>query len=69
MISIREVVRQLSDLVACAVEPQFGALPDRPLERVKKADVAESYKLIGWQPSTPLQAGLTHTVEWYRSHA
>ena len=66
MVSIRQLVQQLSDLVACKVEPQFGALPDRPLERVKKADIAKSYELIGWQPSTSLRAGLTSTVEWYR---
>jgi UDP-glucose 4-epimerase len=69
MLSIREVVQQLSDLVACAVDPQFGALPDRPLERVKKADIAESYKLIGWRPSTSLRAGLACTVEWYKKQA
>jgi len=67
LLSIRDLVQQLSDLVACTVAPQFGALPDRPLERVKKADIAESYKLIGWQPSTPLRLGLTHTVEWYKA--
>jgi UDP-glucose 4-epimerase len=66
MLSIRAVVQQLRDLVTCTVDPQFGALPDRPLERVKKADIVESYKLIGWQPSTSLRAGLTRTVEWYK---
>jgi UDP-glucose 4-epimerase len=69
LLSIREVVQQLSDLVVCTVDPQFGALPDRPFERVKKADIAESYKLIGWQPSTSLRAGLTRTVEWYKNQA
>jgi nucleoside-diphosphate-sugar epimerase len=53
--------------VACTVDPQFGALPDRPLERVKKVDIAESCKLIGWQPSTSLRVGLTRTVEWYKN--
>ena len=67
MVSIREVVRQLSDLVVCTVDPQFGALPDRPFERVKKADIAESRKLIGWRPSTSLRTGLTRTVEWYKN--
>jgi nucleoside-diphosphate-sugar epimerase len=67
LLSIREVVQQLSDLVVGTVVPHFGALPDRPLERVKKADIAESYKLIGWQPSTPLRMGLTRTVDWYKS--
>jgi nucleoside-diphosphate-sugar epimerase len=67
MTSIRDVVQQLSELVACTVHPEFGILPDRPLERVKRADIAESYKLIGWQPSTPLRMGLARTVEWYKA--
>ena len=66
MHSIREVVEQLADLVPCPVEPLFGALPDRPLERSKTADTAGSYELIGWQPSTSIGAGLTRTIEWYK---
>jgi len=69
MLSIRAVVQQLCDLVTCTADPQFGALPDRPLERVKKADIVETYKLIGWQPSTSLRVGLTRTVEWYKKLA
>jgi UDP-glucose 4-epimerase len=65
--TIREVVEQLSELVACKTDPQFGALADRPMERVRKANITESYKLIGWQPSMPLRAGLARTVEWYGS--
>jgi UDP-glucose 4-epimerase len=67
MLSIREVVQQLSELIPSAVHPQFGFQPDRPLERVKKADVAESHKLIGWRPSTSLREGLTRTIEWYKN--
>lgn len=69
MHSIREIVQQLSDLMACPVEPQFGALADRPLERIKKADIVDSNRLIGWQPSTSLRAGLTRTIEWYKNQA
>ena len=69
LLSIREVVQQLSDLLASTVDAQFGALPDRPLERVKKANIGESYELIGWQPSTSLRAGLACTVEWYKKQA
>ena len=69
LLSIRDFVHQLSDLLGRAVDPQFGALPDRQLERVKKADIAKSYKLIGWRPSTSLQVGLTRTVEWYKKQA
>lgn len=67
--SIRQVVQQLVDLLPCTVYPKFGALPDRPLEQVKRADIAESCELIGWQPSTSLRVGLTRTVEWYKGTA
>jgi UDP-glucose 4-epimerase len=64
--SIREIVGQLADLIPSPVDPLFGALSERPLERARKADIAHSYKLIGWRPSTALGAGLTRTVEWYK---
>ncbi len=66
MHSIREIAEQLCDLVPCRIDPLFGAVPDRPLERSKKADTAGSYELIGWQPSTSIGAGLTRTIEWYK---
>jgi UDP-glucose 4-epimerase len=66
MHSIREIAEKLVDLVRCKVNPLFGALPDRPLERIQKADIAGSYELIGWQPSTSLEAGLTRTIQWYK---
>jgi UDP-glucose 4-epimerase len=66
MHSIREIVEKLVDLVPGKVDPLFGALPDRPLERVEKADIAGSYELIGWRPSTSLEVGLTRTIEWYK---
>lgn len=65
--SIREIVQQLRELIPGAPEPLFGAVPDRPLERVRKTDIATSLKLIGWKPSTTLQAGLRRTVDWYKS--
>jgi UDP-glucose 4-epimerase len=67
MVSIREVVQLLSELVRTTAHPQFGSQPDRLLERVKKADIAESCRLISWRPSTPLRVGLGRTVEWYKN--
>jgi nucleoside-diphosphate-sugar epimerase len=66
MHSIREIVERLADLVACPADPLFGALPDRRFERIRKADIAGCYRLIGWQPSTSLASGLTRTIEWYK---
>ena len=68
VVSIREIVQQLRELIPGAPEPFFGAVPDRPLELTRKADVATCFGLIGWKPSTTLQAGLQRTVDWYKSH-
>jgi UDP-glucose 4-epimerase len=65
--SIREIVQQLRELIPDAPEPLFGAVPDRPLERLVKGDIGTSYKLIGWNPSTKLEVGLRRTVDWYKS--
>jgi UDP-glucose 4-epimerase len=65
LVTIRELVEQLTALIGGG-EPLFGALPDRPLESRRVADVARTYDLFGWQPSTPLREGLTRTVQWFR---
>jgi nucleoside-diphosphate-sugar epimerase len=65
--SLRTVVLQITDLLGSSIAPNFGALPDRPLERLRPADIETTKALTGWQPSTSLRAGLAATVEWYRS--
>ena len=66
LVSIRSVVQQLTNLVNPQIEPLFGALPDRPVEKVRVANTAYSYEKLGWQPVISLEAGLEHTVNWYR---
>lgn len=63
--SIRDVVMQLVRLVNSDVEPAFGALPDRPLERPRTADLEPTSRQLGWAPMVPLDRGLEQTVEWY----
>jgi nucleoside-diphosphate-sugar epimerase len=62
---IREVVEGIVDLIKPSVEPRFGALPDRPNERIRVADVERTQALLGWVPGTPLEQGLSATVDWY----
>jgi nucleoside-diphosphate-sugar epimerase len=64
--STREVVRKIVDLVQPQSEPVFGALPDRPSEQVRVADVGKSRNKLGWEPSTSLDQGLARTVRWYQ---
>lgn len=68
-ISVRELVCQLVRLMDGTVEPVFGALPDRPFESMRIADIDDVYAQIGWKPSTSLTDGLRRTIDWYRAHS
>lgn len=66
LVSIRDLALQLAEIVDNRVAPEFGALPDRPMEKVRAADRVYADEKLGWEPRTSLQAGLEQTVEWYR---
>lgn len=66
LVPIREVVLQLAEIIGTKVAPRFGAVPDRPMEKVRIANIADAYEKLGWKPRTSLRAGLKQTVEWYR---
>jgi UDP-glucose 4-epimerase len=68
LVTIRDVVERLVREVNPSVQPLFGAIPDRPMEQVRVADVASSRHLIGWKPVTSLDQGLKETVDWYAAH-
>jgi UDP-glucose 4-epimerase len=64
--SVRDVAKELARLAGAGIEPEMGALPDRPLEPQRTARVNETYSRIGWKARTPLEKGLTQTIDWYR---
>lgn len=64
--SVRQVVEQLADIIAAPVHPDFGSVVDRPMERLRVADVNRTFELMGWKPKTSLIRGLEQTVNWYR---
>jgi nucleoside-diphosphate-sugar epimerase len=66
LIPIREIVQQLAKVVGSGIDPEFGALPDRPMEPTRIARTADTFARIGWKPQIPLQEGLKRTVDWYR---
>jgi UDP-glucose 4-epimerase len=66
MASVREVVETLADIVNPSLKPAFGAMPDRPVEQVRSADVEDSQRRIGWTPMIDLREGLERKVWWYR---
>jgi UDP-glucose 4-epimerase len=65
-VSAREVAEHIGRLVGSRVLPRFGALPERPLERVWVTDVAPTAACLGWRARTSLEEGLRKTVNWYR---
>jgi UDP-glucose 4-epimerase len=62
---IGSVVEDIVDLMRPSVEPRFGALSDRPNERIRVADVERTQAVLGWAPRTPLIRGLAETIDWY----
>lgn len=65
---IAEVVRRLFALLAPERDVPLGTLPDRPAEVERIASVEETRKLLGWAPSTDLDAGLRQTVDWFEAN-
>jgi UDP-glucose 4-epimerase len=69
LISIRDIVTKLVEVVGSQVEPLFGVLPDRPAEYELAAETTAAATTLGWRATTPLESGLRRTVEWYRKSA
>ena len=67
LVTIRTIVERIVATVDAGVEPDFGALPERPLEVVRVANAKRTKDLLGWQPRTTLTEGLQSTVDWYRA--
>lgn len=63
LVSIRTIVEKLTNLINPQIQPLFGALPDRPVEQVRVANIADTYAKLGWQPLTELDYGLELTVK------
>ncbi len=68
LVTVSEVVQRLFRIAGGAVEPAFGALPDRAGEVVRRAELANTEAVLGWRPQTALDEGLRRTVEWFREH-
>lgn len=66
LVSVRALAMRLRHLVGGEVEPRFGALAARNLERVRVADPTRAAALLGWRPCTSLDDGLARTVAFYR---
>lgn len=65
-VSLGDVVSMIQSVLDVDIEPDFGALPDRPYDRDRLADITAAKTLLGWEPTVGLPEGLAATVSWYR---
>ncbi|MGH3329928.1 MAG: NAD-dependent epimerase/dehydratase family protein, partial [Nocardioidaceae bacterium] len=66
LVSLRQVVEHIHELMRPGVAPRFGGMADRPMEQSRVADVESTFKQMGWRPQVTLVDGLSRTVEWYQ---
>jgi UDP-glucose 4-epimerase len=67
-VTVHDIVNHLVRLTGSVIEPLYGALPDRPPEPVRVANIARAYNILGWKPKVSLENGLQHTINWHRKY-
>jgi len=65
--SIRDVVHRIVTIMGSPIQPVYGALPDRPAEEIRVADVGYAYAKLGWRPTVSLDEGIAATVRSFRN--
>lgn len=61
------VAETIHHLIGKDIDLKIGALPERPMEQVRAANLAETERKLGWKPKIGLEEGLRRTIDWYRS--
>lgn len=67
LVSVREIVRLIFEIMGSTDAPLFGSLPSRQDEIVRVADISRTRSMVGWSPEVSLREGLLRTVVWHRS--
>jgi nucleoside-diphosphate-sugar epimerase len=66
-VSMRDMATMILELMGNPITPEFGALPERPIEIYRMhADVSRTKERVGWESKISLEEGLQRTIDWYR---
>ncbi|NUR88638.1 MAG: NAD-dependent epimerase/dehydratase family protein [Nonomuraea sp.] len=63
--SIRDTVAMVARIIERPFLADFGALPERPLDSARIADLSQAHELLKWTPNTELEQGLRNTITWF----
>lgn len=67
--SVRDLVMAVLRIAGSRVPPVFGAHLPHATEMWKTSgNPARTERILGWRPQTPVEQGLTRTIEWFRTH-
>lgn len=67
LVTTGDVAEKICRIADTGVAPVLGALPDRAMEQVRKADVAATSEVLDWRPAISIDTGLRRTYDWCRS--
>ena len=64
-ITVLELARKIVALIRSSSDFAFAPLPlDDPLRR--RPDITKARKVLGWEPTVPLEKGLLRTIDWVK---
>jgi UDP-glucose 4-epimerase len=66
LVTTGDVAERVCSLAGTGVAPVLGAVPDRAMEQVRKADIDATSEILGWRPAMSVDAGLQRTYDWYK---
>jgi len=66
-ITVAQIAGIVLQRMGSDLRPVLSAIPDRIGEADQVADIRQTESVLGWRPVWSLEAGIDHTIEWYRS--
>ncbi len=65
-VTIEQIARMVISLTGSTSAIEFHPLPeDDP--KVRRPDISRAERRLGWRPQTPLEEGLRHTIDYFKT--